>query len=61
LALYIWKAGGGDAARKSDITVTGGFKADVWQRANLGKYGFWIILAILYVSMFTFAAFEHKL
>jgi len=43
LALYIWKAGGGDAARKSDITVTGGFKADVWQRANLGKYGFWII------------------
>jgi hypothetical protein len=60
LAFYIWKFGG-VGNRTKDITVTGGFKADVWQRVSLGKYGYWIILTILYTVMFAAAAFEHKL
>jgi hypothetical protein len=60
LAFFIWK-GGGLGLKTRDITLTGGFKVDVWQRVYLGKYGFWIILAILYAVMFAAAAFEHKL
>jgi hypothetical protein len=59
LAFFLWKCGG-VGSRTGDITFTGGFKADV-QPVYWGKYGFWIILAILYAVMFAAAAFEHKL
>jgi hypothetical protein len=60
LAFYIWKLGG-VGTRTRDITITGGFKADVWQRVSFGKYGYWIILTIIYAVMFSAAAFEHEL
>jgi hypothetical protein len=28
---------------------------------RLGKYGFWIVLAIVYVAMFATALIEHKI
>jgi uncharacterized membrane protein YoaT (DUF817 family) len=60
LAFFIWRSGGaGDHTR--DATVTGGFKVDVWQRVSLGKYGYWIILAIIYTVTIATALVEHKI
>ena len=52
LALVLWQSVGIDA-RKRDILP--------WQYVRLGKYGFWVILAILYIVTFTAALVEHKL
>jgi len=60
LSLFIWKSGN-MGARTKDITVGGGFKVDVWQSFTLGKYGFWIILAIVYAVTITTALVEHKI
>jgi hypothetical protein len=60
LTLVLWCCGGMGAKRK-DITVGGGFKADVWQSVQLGKYGYWIILAIVYTVTIATALVEHKI
>jgi hypothetical protein len=52
LALVLWQYVG-IGARKRDILP--------WQYVRLGKYGFWVILAILYIVTFTAALVEHKL
>jgi hypothetical protein len=50
LALGIWLSIG---SRTGNV--------DPWRRVRLGKYGFWIILAIFYTVMFATALVEHKL
>jgi hypothetical protein len=52
LALVIWQYLG-IGARTGNILP--------WQRVRLGKYGFWIILAIFYSVTFATALVEHKL
>jgi len=32
-----------------------------WQHVRLGRYGFWIVLGIIYTATFTAAFVEHKL
>jgi hypothetical protein len=60
LSLLIWKSGG-LSARTKDITLGGGFKVDVWQSFTLGKYGFWIILTVIYAVTIATALVEHKI
>jgi hypothetical protein len=60
LALVISR-GGGMGAKTKDITLGGGFKVDVWQSVQLGRYGFWIVLAIIYTVTLAAALVEHKI
>jgi len=60
LAFVIWQYGG-VGAKTRDMTVTSGFKVDLWQSMRLGKYGFWIILAIIYTVTLATALVEHKI
>ncbi len=60
LAFVIWRYGG-VRGRAGDITVKGGFKVDLWQSVQLGKYGFWIILALTYIVTLATALVEHKI
>lgn len=32
-----------------------------WQGVRLGKYGFWIILTVIYLAVFASALIEHKI
>jgi hypothetical protein len=57
LAFFIWKAGSGPKTK--DVTINFGFKADVWQRVTLGRYGFWIVLAIIYTVTLATAFVRH--
>jgi hypothetical protein len=57
LAFVIWK--GSSGPRTKDVTITFGFKADMWQRVSLGKYGFWILLAIIYTVTLATAFVDH--
>jgi hypothetical protein len=52
VAFLIWQ-GVGIGSRTGNILP--------WQSVRLGKYGFWIILAILYIVTFSAALVEHKL
>lgn len=66
LAFVIWRYGGvgwngGRGAKAKDVVVGGGFKVDVWQSVQLGKYGFWIVLAIAYTVTIAAALVEHKI
>ena len=52
VAIILWQ-GVGIGSRTGNIVP--------WQHVRLGKYGFWITLAILYIVTFSAALVEHKL
>jgi hypothetical protein len=52
LAFVLWQYIG-VGARTGDILP--------WQKVRLGKYGFWIMLAITYTATLATALVEHKI
>jgi hypothetical protein len=52
LAFLIWQ-GIGKGSRTGD--------AAPWQKVSLGRFGYWIILTIIYTAAFATALVEHKI
>lgn len=52
LAIVIWQYIG-VGTRTGDVMP--------WQRVRLGRYGFWVVLGIIYTVTFTAALIKYKL